>query len=201
MKVLSFILVAGLLMAASVVNIFDELEFSRDQAASKVLESFGRGALSTDYDIVKKARLLPEAVRVEGARQLVRYAREYTQTEDFKKQYSRWRDEQLGYRQKKKGLGGLNPMKLIDKAIDKQLNKGDDNKKYPVNADELIKSRLESFMEISATVDFGAELNGSMFANPEYEKKTDQWKMCFRAGKAVITAAREEVAIWLKELQ
>lgn len=92
-------------------------------------------------------------------------------------------------------------MKLIDKAIDKQLNKGDDNKKYPVNADELIKSRLESFMEISATVDFNAELNGSMFANPEYEKKTDQWKMCFRAGKAVIAAAREEVAIWLKELQ
>ena len=201
MKVLSFILVAGLLMAASVWNIFDELEFSRDQASTKIIESFGRGALVTDYDVVKKARSLPEAARVEGARQLVRYAREYTQSAEFKKQYSRWRDEQLGYKQKKKGLGSLNPMKMIDKAIDKQLNKGDDDKKYPANPDELIKKRLESFMEISATVDFDAQLNGSMFANPEYEKKSDQWKMCFRAGKAVIAAAREEVATWLKELQ
>jgi hypothetical protein len=201
MKVLGFILAAGLLMAASVLNIFDELEFSRDQAGTKVIESFGRGILSTDYDIVKKARSLPEAARVEGARQLVRFAREYTQTTEFKKQYSRWRDEQLGYKQKKKGLGSLNPMKMIDKAIDKQLNKGDDDKKYPANPDELIKKRLQSFMEISATVDFDAELNGSMFANPEYEKKTDQWKMCFRAGKAVIAAAREEVTTWLKELE
>jgi hypothetical protein len=56
-------------------------------------------------------------------------------------------------------------------------------------------------MEISATVDFEAKLEGSMFANPEYEKKSDQWKQCYRAGKAVITAAREEVTAWLKELE
>src|SRR5262245_37560646 len=132
MKVLSFILVAGLLMAASVWNIFDELEFSRDQAATKIIESFGRGTLVTDYDVVKKARSLPVTARVEGARQLIAYVREYTQSAEFKKQYARWRDEQLGYKQKKKGLGSLNPMKMIDKAIDKQLNKGDDDKKYPV---------------------------------------------------------------------
>lgn len=201
MKVLSFILVAGLLMAATVFNIFDELEFSREDAGTKVIESFGRGILSTDYDIVKKARSLPEAAQVEGARQLVRYAREYTQTPEFKKQYSRWRDEQLGYKQKKKGFGIPNPMKMLDKAIDKQLNKGDDDKKLPADPAELIKKRLEKFMEISATVDFEAALNGSQFANPEYEKKSDAWKMCYRAGKAVITAAREEVATWLKELQ
>jgi hypothetical protein len=201
MKVISFILLAGALMAASVVNIFDELEFSRDDAGSKVIESFGRGILVTDYDIVKKARSLPESVQVEGARQLVRYAREYTESPEFKKTYSRWRDEQLGYKQKKKGIGIPNPMKMLDKAIDKQLNKGDDDKKYPADPAELIKKRLQSFMDVSATVDFDATLNGSQFANPEYEKKSDQWKMCYRAGKAVITAAREEVAQWLKELQ
>lgn len=201
MKVLSFILVAGILMAAAVINIFEELEFSREQAAEKIVESFGRGILYTNYDVVKKARLLPESVRVEGARQLVRYAREYTQSEEFKKKYSRWRDEQLGYKSKKKGLGGLNPLKAIDKAIDKQLNKGDDEKRYPANPDELIKKRLEKFMEISASVDFDAQLNGSQFANPEYERKSGEWKQCYRAGKAVITAAREEVAAWQKELQ
>ena len=201
MKVLSLILVAGALMAASVVNIFDELEVSRDDAAPKVVESFGSGILVTDYDVVQKARSLPQAARVEGARQLVRYAREYTQSPEFKKQYSHWRDVRLGYKQKKKGLGSLNPMKMIDKAIDKQINKGDDEKKYPANADELIKKRLQTFLDLSATVDFDAELNGSQFANPEYEKKSDAWKMCFRAGKAVIAAAREEVEIWLKELE
>jgi hypothetical protein len=201
MKVLSFILVAGLLMAASVVNIFDELEFPKDQAGKMVIQSFGRGILSTDYDLVKKARSLPESVRVEGARQLVRYAKEYTQSAGFKKEYKSWRDQELGYKQKKKGFGIPNPMKMIDKAIDKQLNKGEDDKKLPEDPNELIKKRLTKFMEISATVDFDAKLEGSMFANPDYEKKSDQWKQCYRAGKAVITAAREEVTAWLKELE
>lgn len=201
MKRLSLVLAAGMLMAASVVSIFDQLEFSKEKADEKVMQSFGWGYLVTDYDVVKKARSLPEPVQVEGARQLVRYAKEYTQGEGFKKEYSTWRDQQLGYKQKKKGLGSLNPMKLIDKAIDKQLNKGDDDKKMPADPNELIKKRLEKFMEISATVDFQATLNGRQFANPEYEKKSNQWKMCYRAGKAVITAAREEVALWLKELE
>jgi len=200
MKRLSLILVAGLLMAASVIDIFDQLEFGRELADKKIIESFGWGYLNTDYDVVKKARSLPESIQVEGARQLIRYAKEYTQSATFKKQYSRWRDEQLGYKQKKK-LGIPNPMKMLDKAIDKQLNKGEDDKKLPADPNELIKKRLEKFMEISATVDFEATLNGTQFANPDYEKKSDQWKMCYRAGKAVITAAREEVAAWLKELE
>lgn len=201
MKKLSLILVAGLLMAASVIDIFDQLEFSKDKADEKIMQSFGWGYLNTDHDVVKKAKNLPEAAQVGGARQLVRYAREYTQSAEFKKKYSTWRDEQLGYKQKKKGLGSLNPMRMIDKAIDKQLNKGDDDKKMPTDPNELIKKRLEKFMEISATVDFEATLTGSQFTNPEYEKKSDQWKMCYRAGKAVIAAAREEVALWLKDIQ
>ena len=201
MKRLAWILGAVVLMSATVADIFSDLEFGREAAEQKIMQSFGWGYLNTDYDVVKKARSLPEAAQVEGARQLVRFAKDYTQTAAFKKQYARWRDEQLGYKQKKKGFGIPNPMKMLDKAIDKQLNKGNDDKKYPANPDELIKKRLQSFMEISATVDFDATLNGSMFANPEYEKKSDQWKMCFRAGKAVIAAAREEVATWLKELE
>jgi hypothetical protein len=201
MKRLVWILGAVVLMsAATVADIFSDLEFERGSAEKKVIESFGWGYLNTDYDVVKKARSLPEAAQVEGARQLVRFAKEYTQSAEFKKQYTRWRDEQLGYKQKKKGFGIPNPMKMIDKAIDKQMNKGEDDKKMPADPNELIKKRLEKFMEISATVDFEATLNGTQFANPEYEKKSDQWKMCYRAGKAVIAAAREEVATWLKEL-
>lgn len=201
MKRLCWILGAVVLMsAATVADIFSDLEFGREAAEQKIIQSFGWGYLNTDYDVVKKARSLPEAAQVEGARQLVRFAKEYTESAAFKKQYTRWRDEQLGYKQKKKGFGIPNPMKMLDKAIDKQMNKGEDDKKLPADPNELIKKRLEKFMEISATVDFEATLNGAQFANPEYEKKSDQWKMCYRAGKAVIAAAREEVAVWLKAL-
>ncbi len=40
-----------------------------------------------------------------------------------------------------------------------------------------------------------------MFANPDYEAKDGQWKMCFRAGRGVVEAAREEAQAWLKELE
>ena len=92
-------------------------------------------------------------------------------------------------------------MKMIDNAIDKQINKADDEKRFPADANVLIKQRLKEFLDVSATVDFDARLNGSMFANPEYEAKSGQWKMCFRAGKAVVEAAREEAKAWLKELE
>ena len=92
-------------------------------------------------------------------------------------------------------------MKALDNAIDKQLNKGDDEKRYSSDVNELIKQRLNEFLELSATVDFDAQLNGRMFANPAYEAKSQQWKMCFRCGKEVITAAREEAKAWLKELE
>jgi len=44
-------------------------------------------------------------------------------------------------------------------------------------------------------------MRGSMFADPKYEGKDDKWKMCFRAGKEVVSAAREEAQKWLKDLQ
>ena len=91
--------------------------------------------------------------------------------------------------------------KLAENAIDKQLNKSEDEKKIPADPQEMIKKRLQEFLALSATVDFEARLNGTVFANPEYESKSDQWKMCYRAGKPVIDAAREEAEAWLKELQ
>lgn len=201
MRLFGLISLACLLMAATVVlDIFDDLSCSRDLAKEKIVESFGRGSFAAGSELVQKARQLPEAAQAEGARQLVRFAREYTQTSAFKKQYARWRNEQLGYKQKKKP-GILNPMKMLDKAVDKQLNKGDDEKRIPSDPEILIRQRLQEFLDIAATVDFDATLSGRMFSNPAYESKSPQWKMCYRAGKAVITAAEEEVREWLKEIE
>ncbi len=199
MKILSVFVLAITLLAATVTNIFEDLSFTEDDAKENVIASFGGGFISTNYEVIKKAKSLSVELKVAGTRQLIRFAKEYSKSSEFQKKYSKWRNERLGY--KKKKLGIPNPMKMIDKAIDKQLNKADDEKKYPADANELIKQRLKEFLSISATVDFDAKLNGSMFANPDYEAKDGQWKMCFRAGRGVVEAAREEAQAWLKELE
>lgn len=199
MKQISVLVLAIALMAATVTNVFDDLSFTEDAAKENVIASFGSGFISTSYEVLKKAKGLPADLKVAGTRQLIRFAKAYSRTPEFQKKYTKWRNERLGY--KKKKLGIPNPMKMIDNAIDKQLNKADDEKKYPSDAHELIKQRLKEFLSVSATVDFNAQLNGSMFANPEYEAKNGEWKMCYRAGKAVVEVAREEAQAWLKELE
>ena len=44
-------------------------------------------------------------------------------------------------------------------------------------------------------------MRGNMFADAKYEGKDDKWKMCYRAGKEVVGAAREEAKKWLDELK
>ena len=75
---------------------------------------------------------------------------------------------------------------------------------YPANPLVLVSRRLQQFMTVSADVDFNAKLvsvDGKMkFENPAYEEKSQEWKMCFRAGREAVAAARPAAAAWLKEL-
>jgi len=75
---------------------------------------------------------------------------------------------------------------------------------YPESAGPVIAKRLREFLAVSADVDFAATLtprNGKMvFANPAYEQKPGQWKMCYRAGKEATAAARAAAQAWLGEL-
>ena len=203
MKKVTLVLLAGVMMAATVMNIFEQLEFSKEKANEEIIQTFGSGNLSFNHELVKKARSLSVDMRVDGIRQLMKYAKEYTSSDEFKSKYAQWRKEKLGNSIKKKKFGIPNPMKMIDNAIDKQLNKGDNEKKMPADPNKLIKQRLQEFLDLSASVDFDAKLTGMSrtFENPDYEAKGNDWKMCFRAGKAVVQAAREEAQAWLKELQ
>ena len=78
------------------------------------------------------------------------------------------------------------------------------DKKYPKDIKVFIRMRLEEFLKISADVDFDAELvqQGRLkkFVNQEYERKSMNWKYCFRAGKETVEAARKFAEQWLKEL-
>lgn len=75
---------------------------------------------------------------------------------------------------------------------------------YPENPAPVIAKRLKAFLAVSADVDFDAKLvekNGKMrFANESYESKPSEWKLCYRAGKEPVAAARTAAQAWLKEL-
>lgn len=78
--------------------------------------------------------------------------------------------------------------------------------KYPVNNPKpLIKTWLESFLEQSKDVDFGAQTaidkNRTLFVKQEYERKSNFWKLCYRAGKETTEAGRKFAQAWLGELK
>ncbi len=63
----------------------------------------------------------------------------------------------------------------------------------------------EKFLDEMSNIDFDAALtekNGKqLFVNPDYERKSNRWKMAFRAGKEVIEPARIFVQQWADEIK
>jgi len=79
-------------------------------------------------------------------------------------------------------------------------------KKYPADPRALIASRLHEFLNLTQNIPFDAKLTpgpeGRMrFADPQYEAKSTEWKMCFRAGREPVQAARAFVADWLHQIE
>jgi hypothetical protein len=74
----------------------------------------------------------------------------------------------------------------------------------PANPSALIAARLSKFLEVSATVDFNAKLvekdGRKFFADPALEAKSADWKLCYRAGREAVQAARAAAQAWLGEL-
>jgi hypothetical protein len=77
--------------------------------------------------------------------------------------------------------------------------------KYPANHLLFVKQRLQQFLDETKDVDFSAELYEKKgikyFTNPAYERKSDRWKMVFRAGAAVVEPARSFVQEWILSIK
>jgi hypothetical protein len=77
-------------------------------------------------------------------------------------------------------------------------------KEYPADYRNMIKTRLQRYLDLSATVDFMAELKQEgkkkKFVNPTYEGKAYDWKQVYRAGKDVYDVAKPFAEQWIKEL-
>lgn len=96
---------------------------------------------------------------------------------------------------------------VLQKSIE-QSNAGmlkDWETKYPSNHLLFVKLRLQQFLDETNAIDFNAALtekNGkTFFANPAYERKSNRWKMAFRAGKEVVEPARAFVQQWMNEIK
>ena len=94
-------------------------------------------------------------------------------------------------------------LKNIGEGEKKELS--DWEAKYPADQNLYVKQRLHQFMQETESVDFNAELiqkNGKKyFVKPEYESKSNRWKMAYRAGKEVVEPARTIVQQWITELE
>ncbi|MGZ8538387.1 MAG: hypothetical protein ACXWV9_09010 [Flavisolibacter sp.] len=88
-------------------------------------------------------------------------------------------------------------------AYKKELDKF--NTKYPENAQVVIKKRLQQILDITADVDYNAELKQGpkykVFVNPEYQKKSREWKLAYRSGKVTTDAVRAAAEKWLAEFK
>jgi hypothetical protein len=77
--------------------------------------------------------------------------------------------------------------------------------KYPANLDTLIARRLQRFLDMCGDVDYDALLQQSAdqkrrFVDSRFEQKSAEWKMCYRAGRPTVDAARAAAQEWLKVL-
>ena len=75
---------------------------------------------------------------------------------------------------------------------------------YPEHPSAAIAKRLKEFLALTADMDFDAKLEAvggkQRFANSQYESKDSDWKLCYRAGREPVAAARAFATDWLHQL-
>lgn len=93
--------------------------------------------------------------------------------------------------------------KMIAAQSDPTPNKTKWNELYPANPADAVKTRLQEYLAVAATVDFAATTTGSgkkrIFTNAAYENKSLKWKAIYRAGKEVNTVVTDFMNEWIKE--
>jgi hypothetical protein len=75
----------------------------------------------------------------------------------------------------------------------------------PASARTLVARRLRRFLDVCAAVDYSAPLQQDAdrtwrFVDPALEGRPSEWKLCYRAGKPAVDAARRAAEEWLKDL-
>lgn len=99
--------------------------------------------------------------------------------------------------------------KMERQGIEMQRRQEDENhlervaqweEQYPADPKELVRMRLEQFLDETEDVDFAAKLSGRRFADASNERQKPNWKLAYRAGRPATEKARAFAQAWLKEL-
>jgi hypothetical protein len=98
---------------------------------------------------------------------------------------------------------GIEAQRAYDrKAYDQRVIAHD--KRFPADPRTLVARRLQEFLDTSRDVDFAARLvpagSKQRFADQRFEAKSSEWKLCYRAGREAVTAARDAAQGWLAAL-
>lgn len=172
--------------AAEIVTMDPSLVFETTGWTATAVQSLFFDALLTNQPSIGEAlkssvKSLPGDTQESLLRGLLSIVKAYVSGEMFMGEYGRQREK----------LYSLDP--------------GREDMLIPRSGQDLLRLRLRSFSEESASVDFQAltELKWGMkiFVRPEYEGKSRVWKMCFRAGPRLTEVARVFATAWLSELQ
>ncbi len=245
------------------VRSLERVGIPADMVKACIWNGISGGYLS--YPSITNLKRIAAGDRATATREIATFAKSYTRTEEFKKQYLEYRDSKkpqapekpkTGAEQRKaqkaelqKGLkeaetnyknAPANQKEIFKGVLDmykEQLKQIDDpsnpmfsgemdammqqgyqqqleehknqiaewEKEWPTDPTRMIKKWLTDFLEASKNVDYKAALKDGeygkkVFVNPEYEAKSSNWKMCYRAGKDVVEAGREGAQLWLREL-
>jgi hypothetical protein len=78
-------------------------------------------------------------------------------------------------------------------------------KNMPADINVFIAARLQKMLDSTKDIDYTAELvekyGKKRFVNPQYERKNQEWKQGFRAGREVTEPARAFAQKWLDEIK
>jgi hypothetical protein len=191
-------------MTGSVIGAGDALQqlgVSKKEAGDDLVFSVATGqvGLSEFRGKLKAASPETRAALVEG---VLIWAKAFAATPHFEQGYAAFRND---YKPEEPGTeGSAEDIASAREYYNEQLAQWKQD--YPASGRELLKRRLREFLQESANVDYDAKLvrrDGKMrFANERYEGETsDQWKLCYRAGRQPVEKARAFAKTWLAELE
>jgi hypothetical protein len=70
---------------------------------------------------------------------------------------------------------------------------------FPEDPQVLVARRLHEFLDACADVNFDAKVEAEtgMFEEKRYEQQSNEWKLCYRAGREAVTAGRTIASAWV----
>ncbi len=84
MKKIILVLAAFALLSSTFIDFYEEIEITKEKAKEYLLQSITSAVLQADGDVVSKTKNLPVELRVQGIKQLIHLAKEYTLQKNLK---------------------------------------------------------------------------------------------------------------------